>query len=108
MAAPAVETATQPEPPEAVAPAPVAAPVDPGATPGYVALGAEAPSLIEETRRGPKTTEFWGAIVAAVIDVVTELDSKDKVVVSALAGIYAIARGIAKHGVPNVIPAPPA
>jgi hypothetical protein len=98
------ETAITPDVPvgqTAIAPAP-------DETAGLGNLVEDVPVLIEETRRGWKTSEFWGAIVAVAADVGLDLGSKDKVLISALAAIYALARGVAKNGVANVTPAPPA
>jgi hypothetical protein len=74
--------------------------------PAFTGLVHEAPQIVEETRRGWKTTEFWGVIAAAVASVgPIDLSNKEKIIVSGLAVFYAIARGLAKAGSPNVTPA---
>lgn len=59
-------------------------------------------SAVNETRRGWRTTEFWSAIVAAILDVATQIPFHDKLVVSGVAAVYAVARGLAKNGVPDI------
>jgi hypothetical protein len=56
--------------------------------------------LIQETKVGYKTTEFWGAIGAVVVTFLNEVTTKEKVIVGVIASAYAVARGIAKNGVP--------
>lgn len=70
-------------------------------------VASVAPGIVQETRRGWKTSEFWVGIAAAAQAVATELPQTDKVAILALAAVYAVARGIAKQGIPNVV-APPA
>lgn len=67
------------------------------------ALETDIPPLIKESKAGYKTTEFWGAIAAAVTDISTTLPATDKVALLALSGVYAIARGIAKNGIPDIV-----
>lgn len=55
---------------------------------------------IQETKAGYKTTEFWSVLIAAGYSVATTAPVHNKLYVSALAAIYAIARGIAKAGTP--------
>lgn len=69
----------------------------------------EIPQVVQETKAGWKTTEFWGVVGAAFASVgPIDTSSKDKIILGGLAVLYAIARGIAKHGVPNITPIPPA
>lgn len=72
------------------------------ASPTVHVLEADLPPLIKESKSGYKTTEFWAAIAAALNDVVTTLPPSDKIAVTALAGVYAVARGIAKNGIPFI------
>jgi hypothetical protein len=58
--------------------------------------------LIQETKAGYKTTEFWGAIGAVVASLLNDVTSKEKVIVGILASAYAVARGIAKQGIPHI------
>jgi hypothetical protein len=65
------------------------------------------PAVIEETRKGYKTTEFWIVVATSVLTVLNGIPLPEKyegVVVAALAAIYALSRGIAKKGVPAVEP----
>lgn len=70
----------------------------------------DAPVVIEETRKGYKTTEFW-ILVLGSLGTVTNLvpvpDSKEGYLIFGLAAAYVIARGIAKKGVGNVTPVAP-
>lgn len=64
------------------------------------------PEVIEETRKGWKTTEFWIVLGTSVLTVLNGIPLPEKyegVVVAALAAIYALSRGIAKKGVANVV-----
>lgn len=70
--------------------------------PTVKALEADLPPLVRESKAGYKTTEFWGAVAAAVTDVSTTLPASDKVALLALSGVYAVARGIAKNGIPFI------
>jgi hypothetical protein len=65
-------------------------------------LEADLPPLIRESKAGYKTTEFWGSVAAAVTAVSTTLPQTDKVALLALSGVYAVARGIAKNGIPFI------
>lgn len=64
-------------------------------------LVEQAPVVYKETKAGYKTTEFWGATVAAVLDVVTQIPFHDKLVLTIITALYALARGLAKQGVPH-------
>lgn len=71
-------------------------------------LVRDVPLDIQETRRGWKTSEFWGVIVAAFATVgPIDVADKNKVIIAGLAVLYAIARGLAKAGVPNASPVEP-
>lgn len=63
-----------------------------------------APVVVKETKAGFKTTEFWLSIVAAVVTatgaIPTPHDAKGYVVAGIVVA-YAIARGLAKKGIPN-------
>jgi hypothetical protein len=73
-----------------------------------VQLEGEAAPLIQETRRGYKTTEFYVLLAAGIQDVIGAVPPKDKLLITILGGVYALARGIAKNGIPNVVTGPPA
>lgn len=85
------------------------------AEPDDGALGALvelAPSLIEETKKGYKTTEFWltvlGLVVVNVNGLVLTLPDKYQAIATAvLGGLYALSRGQAKKGIPAIVPAKP-
>jgi protein-arginine kinase len=65
-----------------------------------------APQFVQESKAGYKTTEFWLTIVGAVLTQVGALHLPGKygatIATIALLVSYAISRGIAKAGVPNV------
>jgi hypothetical protein len=71
------------------------------ATPDVQELIKDASPLLKETKTGYKTTEFWGAIAAVIADLGTDISSKNKLIVSGIAALYALARGLAKSGVPT-------
>lgn len=63
------------------------------------------PAVVEESKKGYKTTEFWLAVGISVLTVLDGIPLPEKyegVVVAALGAIYAISRGVAKKGVPHV------
>lgn len=67
------------------------------------------PLVIEESKKGYKTTEFWltilGLVVVNVNGLVMSLPDKYQAIASAiLAGLYALSRGQAKKGIPAVVP----
>lgn len=70
--------------------------------PDVTALEGDTTQIIQESRRGWKTSEFAGAVLAVIADLGLEIHTKDKVLLSAIAIGYAIARGIAKNGVPHI------
>lgn len=70
-------------------------------TPDVQEIVHDAAPLLKETKTGYKTTEFWAAIAAVVADLGTDISSKNKLVVSGIAALYALARGLAKSGVPT-------
>jgi hypothetical protein len=64
-----------------------------------------APTVIDESKKGYKTTEFWVSLLASVLvvfDGIPTPETKEGYVVGAIAVAYAVARGIAKAGVPAV------
>lgn len=70
------------------------------------------PLVVEESKKGYKTTEFWLTLVGLAIvnlnGVILTLPDKYQAIASALiAGFYAVSRGIAKNGVPVVAPSDP-
>lgn len=68
---------------------------------------ADARLVVKETKKGYKTTEFWLTILgslAVVFNGVPLPESKEGYVVAALVGLYAVARGLAKKGIPDVRP----
>src|SRR3954451_18782140 len=80
---------------------------------GTPALGT-APVAVE-TRPGWKTTEFWVMVLALVVSTVQEAvglfnitDNRVLFFQSIIVGAYALSRGLAKAGVPNVAPMLPA
>jgi hypothetical protein len=62
-------------------------------------LALDAAPLVKETKSGYKTTEFWAAIAAVASTLILNLGTQNKYIIAGLAGIYAVARGIAKAGV---------
>ena len=61
-----------------------------------------------ETRPAPKTTEFWISISLIVLGAIQQIfgiinvsDSRVALLQTLVASAYAIARGLAKQGVPN-------
>lgn len=73
------------------------------------ALAPAVTVAVQETKAGYKTTEFWltvaGVIATAVGAVPTPHDAKGYVLV-VLVAVYALARGLAKKGVGNVVETP--
>lgn len=62
----------------------------------------------KETKPAPKTTEFWISIVLIVLGGLQQVfglvdvsDSRVALMQTLVASAYAIARGLAKQGVPN-------
>lgn len=55
-------------------------------------------------RPGYKTTEMWANVIVGIIAAVTQIPFQDKTVLAVLSVGYAIARGIAKNGVPDSLP----
>lgn len=72
-------------------------------------LQAAFPEIVKETKAGWRTTEFWLTLVSAVgvaVGVVpTPHDTKGYALV-VLVALYAVARGLAKKGVPSIEPSP--
>jgi hypothetical protein len=77
------------------------------ASPTVGVVKADAPALIQEAKAGWKTTEFWGAVAAALANVLTTLPYHDKALVTGIAALYAVGRGLAKSGSANVTPVAP-
>lgn len=68
---------------------------------------ATAGTVFNETKAGWKTTEFWltvaGLVAVNAGDLVMTLPDKYQALASAaLAGLYALSRGVAKKGIPDV------
>lgn len=63
---------------------------------------ADVVAAVKETKEFWKTSEFWGVIAVALTDVATTLPVHDKTILGIIAGAYAIARGLAKNGVPHI------
>lgn len=71
----------------------------------------EIPLVVKESKAGYKTTEFWLVIATGGLTLLGTLPVPDHykgVIAGALAGLYALSRGIAKKGVAVVEPAPEA
>jgi hypothetical protein len=65
------------------------------------------PAVIEESKKGYKTTEFWLTLAGlAAINlggvVMTLPDKYQAIGTAVLAGLYAVSRGQAKAGIPSV------
>lgn len=67
-------------------------------------LIAVVPSVVQEARRGYKTTEFWLAVAGTVLTQLGALHLPgkygDTIATIALVGSYILSRGVAKAGVP--------
>lgn len=78
-------------------------------SPEFAEFRAEIPEVVKESKAGYKTTEFWlvvvGSLVTALGVVPTPHDAKG-FVLAGLAAAYAVARGIAKHNIAAIEPAP--
>lgn len=71
-------------------------------------LQKNLPVIIGETKKGYKTTEFWVTVItslAVVFNGIPAPESKEGYIVAFIAGLYAVARGLAKRGTPEVGPA---
>jgi hypothetical protein len=69
----------------------------------------QVPTVIQETKAGYKTTEFWSAVVVSLLTLVGTIPvpaNSKGLVVGGLAAIYSVARGIAKQGIPAEVPVP--
>jgi hypothetical protein len=63
------------------------------------------PAVIEESKRGYKTTEFWVGIIGSALVVLNGIPLPEKyegLVVALFGASYILSRGIAKKGVPYV------
>lgn len=63
------------------------------------------PAVVEESKKGFKTTEFWLAIATSVLVLLNGIPMPEQYegfVIAALGAVYALSRGIAKKGVPHV------
>jgi hypothetical protein len=62
-------------------------------------------TIITETKTGYKTTEFWVTVIVslfAVVDPASLPDWAQGGLLAIATGAYAISRGLAKQGIPNV------
>lgn len=63
------------------------------------------PAVVKETKAGYKTTEFWLSLGASLLiafgTLPTPHDAKG-FAVAAIVALYAVARGLAKKGIPSV------
>lgn len=80
--------------------------------PKVVNVFHDIPAVIKETKAGYKTTEFWltvlGLVAVNLNGVVMTLPDRYQAIASAiLAGLYALARGQAKKGIPAIEPSAP-
>lgn len=67
------------------------------------------PEIVKESKAGYKTTEFWLTVVLSILTVVNAIPLPEKyegAVVAALGIAYALSRGFAKKGIPDVQPVP--
>jgi hypothetical protein len=63
------------------------------------------PAVVEESKKGYKTSEFWLAIATSVLVLLNGIPMPEQYegfVIAALGAVYALSRGIAKKGVPHV------
>jgi hypothetical protein len=63
-------------------------------------------TIITESKKGYKTTEFWVSIVVGLLTVLDGIPLPEKfegVVVGAIGLAYVLSRGFAKQGVPAVV-----
>ena len=61
--------------------------------------------LVKESKAGYKTTEFWTMVVGSVLVNLNAIPLPEKYegfVTAGLMGLYALSRGLAKAGVPDV------
>lgn len=68
------------------------------------------PVIVTETKAGYRTTEFWVTVVtglAVALNGIPLPESKEGYVLAGLAAVYAVARGLAKKGIPSVEPTAP-
>lgn len=65
---------------------------------------ADVLPIVKETKAGWKTTEFWLTVAGAVfVNVGPAVPDKwQAILTAAMAAVYALARGVAKQGVPDV------
>jgi hypothetical protein len=70
-------------------------------------LVRDVPVIIQETKEGYKTSEFWASIAAAIIPLLAGVPEKFYVpLLGAITVAYTLSRGLAKRGVPaSVTPA---
>lgn len=63
---------------------------------------------VEESKPGYKTTEFWVTLATALgllVNVLPAPQSKEGLYAVIVTGLYALSRGLAKLGVPNIVAA---
>lgn len=67
--------------------------------------------VVEQAKKGWKTTEFWFTAITSLLVAFNGIplpESAEGYVIAALAGLYAVSRGLAKKDAPAVVPLPPA
>lgn len=67
------------------------------------------PEIVKETKAGWRTTEFWLALVSSVgiaLGAVPTPHDTQGYALAVIVALYAIARGLAKKGIPVVEPSP--
>lgn len=74
--------------------------------PGILAAARDIPNIIQETKPGYKSTEFYASVAAVIADLGLEVSTKEKLLLSGIVAVYTIARGLAKNGVANITPVP--
>lgn len=65
------------------------------------------PEIIKESKAGYRTTEFWLTILASLLVLFDGIPLPEKyegAVSAALVAVYALSRGLAKQGVPDIEP----
>ena len=68
------------------------------------------PAIVEESKAGYKTTEFWLTIVSSLLVVFDGIPLPEKfegAYLAVVSAFYILSRGLAKKGVPRVTPVVP-